>query len=32
LTLHQNNFNLIRIVAAMMVLISHSYAVSTGNP
>ena len=27
-----NNFNLIRIVAALLVLVTHSFALSTGNP
>lgn len=29
---HKNNFNLIRLIAATLVLISHCYALSTGNP
>ncbi len=29
---HQNHFNLIRMVAASLVLLSHSYALSTGDP
>lgn len=31
-TEHQNHFNLIRMVAATLVLVSHSYALSTGDP